>query len=274
VVISAIAGTAGVGKTALAVHSAHQVRERFPDGQLYVNLHGWAQGQPLHSLQALAQLLGALGVPADKIPVETEQAAALYRSVLADRRVLVMLDNARDAAQVRPLIPGTPGCLVVVTSRDRLSGLVASHGAALLALDVLTADEATSMLTRILGEDLVHAEAKAAAELAEVCGFLPLALRIAAANLTVQPNQPIARWLARVRTGDRLTELAVPGDPQAAVGTAFDSSYAVLDPTHSGCSACWGWHPAGTSRPRRPQHLPGCRSGRRPGWCSGWPART
>ena len=230
VVISAIAGTAGVGKTALAVHWAHRVRERFGDGQLYVNLHGWAQGQPLSPLQALAQLLGTLGVATDKIPVETEQAAALYRSLLADRRLLVVADNARDAAQVRPLIPGTPGCLVVVTSRDRLSGLVASHDAVLLALDVLTPGEAVSLLARILGEDRVHAEPEAAAELAEVCGFLPLALRIAAANLAGQPNQAIARWLARMRAGDRLAELAVAGDPQAAVRTAFDSSYAVLNP--------------------------------------------
>jgi tetratricopeptide (TPR) repeat protein/transcriptional regulator with XRE-family HTH domain len=230
VVISAIAGTAGVGKSALAVHWAHQVRELFPDGQLYVNLHGWAQGRPLSSLQALAQLLGALGVAADRIPVETEQAAALYRSLLADRRVLVIADNARDAAQVRPLIPGTPGCLVVVTSRDRLGGLIASHGAVPVALDVLTPGEAVGMLARVLGEDRVAAEAEAAAELAEVCGFLPLALRIAAANLAGQPDQPIARWLGRVRAGDRLTELAVSGDPQAAVRTAFDSSYAALDP--------------------------------------------
>jgi tetratricopeptide (TPR) repeat protein len=130
VVISAIAGTAGVGKTALAVHWAHQVRERFPDGQLFVNLHGYAPGPATSPLQALAQLLRGLGVEADQIPVELEQAAGLYRSLLASRRMLIVLDNARDAEQVRPLLPGGPACLVVVvTSRDRLAGLVTSHGA-------------------------------------------------------------------------------------------------------------------------------------------------
>jgi tetratricopeptide (TPR) repeat protein len=169
-------------------------------------------------------------VAADKVPVEVDQAAGLYRSLLADRRVLVVLDNARDAEQVRPLIPGAPGCLVVVTSRDRLGGLVASQGACQLTLDVLTSGEAVSLLARVLGEDRVAAEPAAAAELAEVCGHLPLALRIVAANLTGQPNQPLAGYLARLGTGDRLAELAVAGDPQAAVRTAFDRSYAVLDP--------------------------------------------
>jgi tetratricopeptide (TPR) repeat protein/transcriptional regulator with XRE-family HTH domain len=229
VMIGAIAGTAGVGKTALAVHWAHQVRGRFPDGQLYVNLHGWAHGRPLSPLQALAQLLGALGVEPSKIPVEVDQAAGLYRSLLADRRVLVVLDNARNAEQVRPLVPGAAGCLVVVTSRDGLSGLVASHGARRLALDVLTLDEAVGLLAWIVGEGRIHAEPEAAAGLAEVCGYLPLALRIVAANLTGQPDQPIAGWLARLRAGDRLAELVVAGDPLAAVGTAFDCSYAVLE---------------------------------------------
>ena len=159
VVITAIAGTAGVGKTALAVHWAHQVRERFPDGQLYVNLHGYAPGTPLGPLAALAQMLGALGVAADGVPLQLDQAAGLYRSLLAGKRVLVVLDNARSAAQVRPLLPGSPGCLVLITSRDRLDGLVASHGADRLALDVLTPAEAVSLLGRIMGAPRVAAAA-------------------------------------------------------------------------------------------------------------------
>jgi tetratricopeptide (TPR) repeat protein/transcriptional regulator with XRE-family HTH domain len=229
VVISAIAGTAGVGKTALAVRWAHRVRQHFPDGQLYLNLHGYAQGLPLVPLQALAQLLGGLGVAAEQIPVEVEEAAGLYRSLLADRQMLVVLDNARDAEQVRPLIPGAPGCLVVVSSRNQLAGLVASHGAHRLTLDVLSLQEAVDLLGQIVGDERVHAEPGAAAELAETCGFLPLALRIAAANLTNQPGQSIADYLARLQAGDRLTELAVDGDPQAAVRNAFDCSYARLD---------------------------------------------
>jgi tetratricopeptide (TPR) repeat protein len=229
VVISAIAGTAGVGKTALAVHWAHRVRERFPDGQLFVNLHGYAPGPATSPLQALVQLLRGLGVEADQIPVEVEQAAGLYRSLLASRRMLVVLDNARDAEQVRPLLPGGPACLVVVTSRDRLAGLVASHGARRLTLDVLTPAEAGGLLAQILGARRVAAEPEAAGELAEVCGMLPLALRVAAANLADQPGQTIDGYVARLRRGDRLAELAVDGDPQAAVRAAFDCSYRAMD---------------------------------------------
>ena len=217
VVISAIAGTAGVGKTALAVHWAHRVADQFPDGQLHVNLHGWSLGPPVSPLQALAQLLHGVGVPTDQIPVELEAAAGLYRSLLAGKGVLVVLDNARDAEQVRPLLPGSPGCLVVVTSRDRLT------------LDALTPDEAISLLGRILGQARVAAEPEAASELAEACAFLPLALRIAAAGRLDQPDQPIASYTARLRGRDRLARLEVEGDAQAAVRIAFDSSYAALD---------------------------------------------
>ena len=227
--ITAIAGGAGVGKTALAVHWAHLAADQFRDGQLYVDLRGWTPGGPVSPLRALAQLLLGLGMDGDKIPVEVDHAAGLYRSLLAGRRVLVVLDNARDAEQVRPLLPGSPGCLALVTSRDRLAGLVASHGASRLTLDVLPRGEAVALLARIVGQDRVDAEPEAAAGLAAACAHLPLALRIAAANLACEPDQPISAYLARLRGGDRLAELAVDGDPHAAVGGAFDCSYAALD---------------------------------------------
>jgi tetratricopeptide (TPR) repeat protein/DNA-binding XRE family transcriptional regulator len=225
-----VTGTGGVGKTALAIHWAHQVRAHFPDGQLYVNLRGYAPTAPMRPVEVLAYFLHGLGVAAEQVPVEIEEAAALYRTLLADKRVLVVLDNARDAEQVRPLLPGSKGCLVVATSRDRLAGLVATHGAHRLGLDVLAPEEAVLLLARILGEERVAAEPEATAAVAEVCGFLPLALRIAAANLLDRPQPSIADYVGRLRAGNRLGELAVDGDPQAAVGVAFDASYATLDP--------------------------------------------
>ncbi|MEV4111048.1 BTAD domain-containing putative transcriptional regulator [Nonomuraea sp. NPDC049695] len=229
-VLTAIAGAAGVGKTALATHWAHRVAVLFPDGQLYINLQGYAQHPPLSSLQALGGLLRAFGVAPEQIPTETEQAAALYRSLLADKRVLVVLDNTRDAEQVRPLLPGSPGCVVVITSRDRLTGLVATHGAHCVTLDLFSPEEAVALLVRLLGAERVAAEPAAAHELARLCGFLPLALRIAAANLTSRPEKSIAAYLAELRAGDRLGGLAVAGDPQAAVRIAFDHSYDRLPP--------------------------------------------
>jgi tetratricopeptide (TPR) repeat protein/transcriptional regulator with XRE-family HTH domain len=226
----AIAGSAGVGKTALALHWAHRVAGRFGDGQLYVDLRGYAPGPPLSPAQALAQLLRGLGVEGDRIPVEPDEAAALYRSLLADRRVLAVLDNAAGPEQVRPLLPGGRRCVVLVTSRDRLTGLVASHGTRCLTLDVLAPGEAVDLLGRILGAERVAAEPEAAAELAALCGQLPLALRIAAANLAGDPHQRVEGYVARLRQGDRLASLAVEGDPQVAVRAAFDLSCDRLAP--------------------------------------------
>jgi DNA-binding SARP family transcriptional activator/tetratricopeptide (TPR) repeat protein len=225
VAIITIAGTAGVGKTALAVHWAHRVRDRFGDGQLYVNLRGYAAGEPVRPIDALARFLHALGVPAEQVPTDVEEASALYRSVLADRRMLVLLDNAHHPSQVRPLLPGAPGCLVLVTSRDALTGLVARDGARGLRLDVLAADEARALLTYLLGADRVHAEPRAVAELADLCARLPLALRITAANLG---EHTVAEYCDLLRAGNRLATLQVDGDEQAAVRAAFDLSYAAL----------------------------------------------
>ncbi|WP_081902626.1 AfsR/SARP family transcriptional regulator [Lentzea aerocolonigenes] len=228
--IAAIGGVGGIGKTALALHWGHRVRARFPDGQLYVNLRGYANSPPMQPAHALGQLLRGLGVPPERIPVDVDEAAGTYRSLLADRQVLILLDNACSPEQVRPLLPGGPRCLVVVTSRVRLGGLLVSDGARLLTLDILEADEAEALLTGMLGRRRVDAERQATAELAEVCGYLPLALRIAAANLVMRPHDSIARYVADLRDGNRLDSLQVDGDEQSAVRAAFDLSYAALKP--------------------------------------------
>lgn len=225
-----VSGTAGVGKTALAVHWGHRVRDRFGGGQLYVNLRGYAPAAPLRPVDALAGFLPALGVPAEQVPADPEQAAALYRTLMADRRALVVLDNARDVEQVRPLLPGSPDCLVLVTSRDALTGLVARDGAYPLSLDVLAPGEARALLDRLLGPDRTAAEPAATDDLADRCGRLPLALRIAAAHLTANPRRTIADQVAALSGADRLAELAVPGDEATAVRAAFALSYAALEP--------------------------------------------
>jgi DNA-binding SARP family transcriptional activator/DNA-binding XRE family transcriptional regulator len=226
-VSAVITGTAGVGKTALAVHWARRVRSRFPHGQLFANLHGYAAGPSLRPIDVLSRFLRALGVSAEQVPTEVEEAAALYRSMVSDKRLLIVLDNASAADQVRPLLPGGTGCVVLVTSRDRLAGLVARDGARPLPLDVLTTDEARSLLGRLVGPDLVAAESDAAAELAALCARLPLALRIAAANLG-DSGRPVATYATRLRTGNRLADLQIAGDREAAVHAAFDLSYEAL----------------------------------------------
>jgi DNA-binding SARP family transcriptional activator len=223
-----ITGMAGAGKTALAVHWTHRVRHRFPDGQLYVNLRGYGSGAPLRPGDALASFLPALGLPAEQVPVDEDAAAGRYRTLLADRRVLILLDNAADADQIRPLLPGGQGCLVLVTSRDRLDGLVARDGAVPTTLGVLTPAESVRLLGWLLGAERVRAEARATSALAALCGHMPLALRIAAANLSAQPDRAIADYAAQLTTGDRLSALTVPGDPPADVRAAFDHSYTAL----------------------------------------------
>jgi DNA-binding SARP family transcriptional activator/tetratricopeptide (TPR) repeat protein/DNA-binding XRE family transcriptional regulator len=230
VTIGAIVGTAGIGKTALAVRWAHRVRSRFDDGQLYVNLRGFAQGPPVRPIEALASFLRALGVAAEQVPLGEAEAASMYRSLLVGKRLLVILDNARGAEQVRPLLPGDPACLVLVTSRDRLGGLVARDGARRLTLDVLSAAEANTLLSRTIGGARLRAEPDAAVELAQLCARLPLALRIAAANLINHPHQGIDSYVAELRQGNLVASLQVDGDEQAAVRAAFDLSYTSLTP--------------------------------------------
>jgi tetratricopeptide (TPR) repeat protein/transcriptional regulator with XRE-family HTH domain len=192
VVISAVAGMAGVGKTALAVHWARKVAGRFPDGQLYVNLRGYdAAGSAVTPEEATGWFLAALGVPASQIPADAPARCGLYRSVLAGRRVLIVLDNARDAAQVRPLLPGSAGCLVVVTSRSALAGLAAAEGARRLRLGPLAEEEGARLLAARLGPERVAAEPGAVAELAAWCGGLPLALAVMAARAAADPGLPL-----------------------------------------------------------------------------------
>ncbi|MGW6908005.1 BTAD domain-containing putative transcriptional regulator [Streptomyces sp. NPDC054940] len=231
VVISAIGGAAGIGKTALAVHWAHQVRDRFPDGQLYVNLHGFDHDrQPLEPGEALELLLRSLGLAASEIPPHHEAQGRVFRTLLAGRRMLVLLDNAASAEQVRPLLPSSPTCCVVVTSRNRLGDLVARDGAHALPLDLLQRDEARALLSRALGADRVAADERAVDELIGLCGALPLALRVAAARLAGDPGLRTADLVAEMTEGNRLEALESDDDANSPLRTAFSVSYGVLAP--------------------------------------------
>ena len=230
VVISAIGGSAGVGKTALAVHWAHQVRERFPDGQLAVNLRGYDREEPLTPHDALGQLLRGLGLPSHEIPDDTGQRVGMYRSMLADRRVLVLLDNARTSEQVRPLLPAGGRSVVIVTSRSDLRGLVAINDAKVLRLGVLPIEEAVQLLEKIVGTERTQAELTATTELARLCACLPLALRIAASMLASEPHRRVQDQVDLLSTENRLGELEIGDDQEAAVRGAFDLSYTALAP--------------------------------------------
>jgi DNA-binding SARP family transcriptional activator/Tfp pilus assembly protein PilF len=193
VVISAIGGTGGIGKTWLALHWAHQHLDRFPDGQLHVDLRGYdPTGDPTPPATAVRGLLSALGVDPAEQPAEWDAQVGLYRSLVADRRMLLMLDNARDTDQVVPLLPGSPTCTVLITSRHRLAGLATAHGAHVLGLDTLSPDEAHALLTGQLGGQRVSAEPDAVVELLTWCAGLPLALRIIAARATAEAHLPLA----------------------------------------------------------------------------------
>jgi DNA-binding SARP family transcriptional activator/tetratricopeptide (TPR) repeat protein len=224
VVVSAVAGTPGIGKSALAVHAAYRVAGRFGDGHLYVNLQGAAVGlAPLGPGEVLGRFLRALGVDPAAIPSEVEEAAALWRSQVAGRRLLVVLDDAADAAQVRPLLPATPGCGVLVTSRRVLVSLEGAHH---LHLDVLGEAEAVALLGRLAGPERVAAEPEAAAEVARLCGHLPLALRIAGGRLAARPAWPVSALAGRLADAQRrLDELELA---DIGVRTSFTVSYQQL----------------------------------------------
>lgn len=226
VVISAIGGTAGVGKTALAVHWAQQVASQFPDGQLYVNLNAFGpSGRPVTAAEAVRGFLDAFGIPGHRIPAGLEAQAALYRSILAGKRILVVLDNAGHEAQVRPLLPGSAGCLVVVTSRRPLAGLATAEGAHLLTLDVMSEAEATDLLAARLGSGRAAAEPEAVRELAMLCARLPLALAVAAVRAASSPGLALESLTAELRDMRGRLDVLDAEDPATSVRAVFSWSY-------------------------------------------------
>jgi tetratricopeptide (TPR) repeat protein len=244
VVISAVGGTAGIGKTTLAVYWARRVADRFPDGQLYVNLRGFdPSGSPTTPAEAVRGFLDAFEVPAERIPVSLDAQAALYRSLLAGRRVLVVLDNARDVDQIRPLLPGSPGCVVVVTSRNRLTGLITAEGAYPLTLDLLSAAEASQLLARRIGADRVAAESQAAAEIIAFCARLPLALAIVAARAAAYPAFPLAVLARELRAARGSLDAFRSEDATTDVQAVFSWSYLQLSAAAARLFRLLGLHP-------------------------------
>ncbi|MFC8428313.1 BTAD domain-containing putative transcriptional regulator [Streptomyces sp. NPDC057253] len=229
--IAVISGMGGIGKTTLAVRWAHRAAHRFPDGQLHINLRGFDPGgTPADPAQVLRGFLEALGVPPARIPGGADAQAGLYRSLLARRRVLILLDNARDAEQVRPLLPGSPGCLVIVTSRDRLLGLVTAEAARPLALDRLPDAEARESLTRRLGADRVLAERAAVDEIISRCAGLPLALAVVATRAAAHPDFPLAAIADELRTAHGSLDAFTDADPAGDVRAVLSWSYRALSP--------------------------------------------
>ncbi|WSK91873.1 tetratricopeptide repeat protein [Streptomyces sp. NBC_01278] len=222
--VSALAGIGGVGKTTLAVHVAHAARPHFPDGQLYADLQG-TEPRPAEPVAVLGSFLRALGTPDTAIPDSPADRAALYRSTLDGRHVLVLLDNARDAAQVRPLLPGTAGCATLVTSRVRMAGLAGAH---LVDLDVMSPEEALQLFTRIVGEERVRAERQAALDVVGACGFLPLAIRIAASRLAARRTWTVSVLAAKLADERRRLDELQACD--LAIKATFELGYGQLEP--------------------------------------------
>jgi DNA-binding SARP family transcriptional activator len=238
-----ISGTAGVGKTALAVHWARQHAAGFPAGQLYVNLRGFGPADPLRPAEALRIFLDALAVPAAQIPATLDGRQSLYRSRLASTKTLIVLDNASGPDQVRPLLPGSPGCLVIVTSRYELGGLIAADGAQAIVLDVLTSDEAHHVLARRLGPGRVAAEPAAAGELARLCARLPLALAVTAARAAARPDFTLTTLAAELAdTRGRLDALTT-GEDATDVRGVFSWSYHQLSTAAARMFQLLGLHP-------------------------------
>ncbi len=238
-----VSGTAGVGKTALAIRWAHRVHGTFPDGQLYVDLRGYDPEQPVAPADALAGFLDALGVPAEDIPQAVDDRAARYRTETAGRRMLVVLDNAATVDQVRPLLPGAPTCFVLVTSRHSLPGLVARHGAVRVELDLLPLTDATTLLSRLLGARGA-AEPAAVVTLAQQCARLPLALRVAAELAAARPAVPLSQIVAELADHRRRLDLLdAGGDRYTAVRAVFSWSYRSLPAKAAQAFRLLGAHP-------------------------------
>ncbi|NRQ30249.1 tetratricopeptide repeat protein [Nonomuraea sp. NN258] len=247
-VVCAVSGTAGVGKTTLAVHWAHRVARHFPDGRLYVNLRGFdPTGSAVHPAQAVRGFLDAFGIPPGSVPPGLEAQTAMYRSLLNGRRMLVVLDNARDAEQVRPLLPGTPGCLTLITSRNRLSSLAALEGANLLVLDLLTGPQARNLLRVRLGGDRIAAEPGAVTSIVEQCAGLPLALAIVAARSAAQPHLPLAALARELEEREQEETARLDpfdgGDPVTEIRAVFACSYRMLGEAAARLFRLLGLHP-------------------------------
>jgi DNA-binding SARP family transcriptional activator/DNA-binding XRE family transcriptional regulator len=245
VVIAALTGMAGIGKTALAVYWAHQVADRFPDGQLFVNLRGFGPSESAVSpSEAISSMLSALGLPDALIPADMAARAALLRSRLAGRRILMVLDNAQDAEQVRSLLPGAPGCMVLVTSRNQLTGLAAAEGARLISLEVLADWEARDLLVKKLGSGRAGPELMAVRELAELCARLPLALSDVAARAASRPRLPLSRLATEMRDECGRLDALETGEPTTSIRKVFSWSRARLSQPARGMFSLLGIHPA------------------------------
>jgi DNA-binding SARP family transcriptional activator/Tfp pilus assembly protein PilF len=242
--ILAIGGTAGAGKTALAVYWAHHAAAGFPGGMLYVNLHGFGpSGAAVRPADAIRGFLDALGVPVQAIPADLEAQAALYRRLLVGKQLLIVLDNARDEWQVRPLLPATADCLVIVTSRRQLTGLAAADGASLLTLDVLSEQEARELLAARLGAGRLACEPAVVGELISLCARLPLALAIAAARAAARPSFPLAALTAELRDARNPLDALDTGEPVSSVRAVFSWSYQQLTAAAAAMFRLLGVHP-------------------------------
>lgn len=246
--IAVVVGTAGVGKTSLAIRWAHQIKEHFPDGQLYVNLHGYDPGPPVIVTDVLGRFLRALDVPLEHIPTGEEPRAELFRSVTADRRVLIVLDNAATAGEIRPLLPGSSSCLVAITSRTRMSGLVVREGAHRVGVETLSQAESVQLLRTVFAGYRTGDDQEELAELARLCARLPLALRIVAERAAARPRMPLRDLIADLRDESGLWDaLSVTGEGETeeadAVRTVFAWSYRTLTPQNARMFRLLGLHP-------------------------------
>jgi hypothetical protein len=247
--IITVVGAGGVGKTALAIHWAHQVRHRFPDGQLHLDLHGWAPAEPVRTTAALDILLHSLGVPTSHLSEELDERSAALRTTLAGRQVLLLLDNARDADQVRPLLPGN-GCLVLVTSRSQLRGLAIRDGAERLTLRRLAHDDATALLARLADDHGTGADPKDGKkhlseldELAVLCGHLPLALLVTAERINRYPDVPMDQLTAELRDARHRLDALGGDDQNTDLRAVLSWSYQALDPAVASAFRLLGLYP-------------------------------